>query len=119
MLQSVNAGLRDGWYRHCMAVLVGADFTIDEAAEAVAEHQQRNPGVLTKLNEKPLQWKRIRDIFEREGGKKWARENNYFGDPDSIPEGRDGSITLGDERQHFIKQLAPHLIPFRFKESGK
>lgn len=109
ILRAVNDDLRDGWYRHLVAVLVGAGFTLDEAAEATAEHQSTYPEELAKVGAKPLQSKTVRDIFERLGGIKWARENNYLA---NTPE-------LVAERGRFISGLPDHVIPARFRNPRK
>jgi hypothetical protein len=143
MMSSFDAQLRDAWYLQSMALLVGAGFTVDEAAEAVAESWKSSTRLVTdlqfpahfageevaelahfdmsaikKINEKPLQAKTVRDLFERQGGVKQARENNYMGDPDSFS-GEHESSNLGERRTKFISELAPHLIPLRLKSSEK
>lgn len=101
---AMKEDFRNGWYRHLMCVLVGAGFSVEEAAEATAGHQSAHPEQLARTGATPLAAKTVRDVFEKLGGAKWARENNYCGD----------SPELQAEREDFISKLPKHLIPARF-----
>jgi hypothetical protein len=91
-------------------------FTLEEAAEAFADHQERNPATLNRLHVKPLSAKTVRDIFERPGGVEWARANHYSGDPQRVFD--DSGLTLSQERAALLAALAPHLIPPRLTPSS-
>lgn len=118
LLRSTAAAFRDDWFKDSMSVLIGAGFRIDQAADAIADYDKRNPQRLAHYHEKPLAAETIRDIFERQGGDTWARENGYYGEDDSIPPGHEPH-TIGEQRRRFISLLSPHLIPAKIKGTDR
>jgi hypothetical protein len=94
--------LRNLLYLENMGLLVGAGFSVEEAASLIVEHSTGT--AFKKLSQEALFSPRaLVDLFEKYGGAQWAREAGFFADENKA------------RRDELLKGIPIELLPARFR----